>query len=160
MRPRSADEWRAFYRGLSTSELKEVARHIDRDRLPDRARMVDGVLHSRQADDVVEESSDPYGEQLKRLSRWRLLLFAAWGGMVPAVMIIGNPLGLYLHSPAPSLIIPALAMALFLYCALRIGYFRCPRCGKPFVAKRYRRFIHYQNPFTSTCLHCGLTRVS
>jgi hypothetical protein len=154
------DENAHSQRGLSTAELKEVAAHIDRERLPDRARMVDEVLHSRHADDDAGASSDPYGEQLASLSRWRLAIFLAWGGLLPAEMLIGNPLGVYFRSSAPFAIIGAAGVALFVSAGLRVSFFRCPRCGKRFTFKRYRGFIGYQNPFTSTCLHCGLTRVS
>lgn len=161
MRPRTADEWKAFYRGLATSELAKVAEHIDRERLPDRARMADGVLRSRGAEHVPEESSgDPYGPQFRRLSIWRGIFFGSWGAMIPAEMLIGNPLGVYFHSSVPFFVVFAVAIGLGLVANSRIYGFRCPRCEKPFTMRRYRRFIRYRNVFTSECLHCGLARTN
>jgi hypothetical protein len=44
-----------------------------------------------------------------------------------------------------------ICMMIFLFSILCTVFWPCPRCGKPFVFKRYSSF-----PFRDKCSHCGL----
>lgn len=95
---------------------------------------------------------------LARLTRWRVLLFAVWAGAVPAELTVGSPLSERLGSSVPFFAIAGIAMIVFVYCGVRIGLFRCPRCNNRYTSRRYRGILLYNNPFASQCLHCGLKR--
>lgn len=110
--------------------------------------MSDGLLPEEQR----------FDSELRRLVRWRLFFFGTWAGTIPALMLIGNPLGLVFDSSVPSVCVAFGGMASFVYCAIRISLFRCPRCRKRYTFKRFPGWIAYNNPFTSKCLHCGLSR--
>jgi hypothetical protein len=161
MLPHSDEDWRVFYRSLSTTQLLDVAAHIDRDHLLLRASIVDEELRARQiTDSPVIHAKNHFDQQLEQLSRWRLLLFCAWAGGIPSEMIIGGPLSSYVHSTWPFLVIAIAVLGTFGYAGIQLDLFVCPRCGERYTSKHFFGPFRYSNPFASRCVHCGLARSS
>jgi hypothetical protein len=79
--------------------------------------------------------------------------FIAWQGgfvAVAALAVVVNALG------APEWTFMALAaawMAAFLWTAVRLQQFPCPRCGEPFFRKPFSYW-----PFSRECRHCSLPK--
>lgn len=58
-------------------------------------------------------------------------------------------------SGTPGIVVAVMWMAAFLASGLRVGAFRCPRCGERFTSRGGPLF-RVNNPFTGKCLHCGV----
>jgi len=99
-----------------------------------------------------------FDRELARLRRWSVAWFSVWAGAIPAVTFIGAPLSQAFGTSAPDVVLGIGAMAFFAYSAIRVGLFRCPRCGERYTSKSVRGLLVYRNPFTPACLHCGLRR--
>ena len=85
--------------------------------------------------------------------RWRALLWGGFLGLVPAVVLVGVPASAALGTSVPFSVTAAIFMGCFAVAGLRLSFWRCPRCGKPF----HRRDL-YGNAFARKCLNCGLPR--
>ncbi len=152
------------YATLSVDELIDAANHVDREAFPQIGAMIDAELARRLtasssaeepvAEYVVTEADRiAFDEAIDRQLRWRLILFASWGGLLPLEIFIGWPLDKATGSNVPFVLVAFTCMAFFTFSGMKLGMFKCPRCGRPFTRKR-----HWKNPFTSSCLNCGLTR--
>jgi hypothetical protein len=92
-----------------------------------------------------------YAEGLADIRRRRRLLWVAFVGYIPAVMVL-TPLVQSIARPNNALLIVVVSwMALFVVAGFRIDWARCPRCGKHFHAT-----VLWHNPWARRCLHCGL----
>jgi hypothetical protein len=94
----------------------------------------------------MSTNSANYEYQKRRLILWGTLLT-----LIPAVMIIGFPLGRVLGIAAIPTIVAVLWFAAALAAAIYRTTWKCPRCHKPF----FRRLL-YHAAFTTKCVHCGL----
>src|SRR5207244_9443372 len=124
------------YSELTLAELEEVARQIDRDRVPERAAAVQFEL-ARKKRLVGTSPLDlgPFVFEIKRYRRYQWLAIASWAAFVPAEMLVGNLLAGRLHSAIPSVVVAVVILACFLYAGIRIRLFRCPRCNKQFSVR-------------------------
>lgn len=81
--------------------------------------------------------------QIKTIKKLRLLLIVGFI-LVPMTALFRF-----------SLFITFGFITMFLITGLILSFGRCPNCGKIFSWKRYNRFFHYGNLFSSKCLKCG-----
>src|SRR5271167_4148218 len=70
-------------------------------------------------------------------------------------------LGGFLAAVLISLLIPRIAPIVgtiwfvgSIWSSMALSYFKCPRCGKPFIMKESGGY----NGFTKKCLNCGLSK--
>ena len=145
------------YAKLSVHELIDVADHVDREAYPEIAAMVDRELASRltaraQSAETVVVSVPLFDEAIERHLRWRRILFISWLAPLPLEIIVGWPLDKATGSNLPFVLIAFGCMAVFAFSGLMLGLFTCPRCDRPFTRKAY-----FRNPFSSSCVNCGLT---
>ena len=94
----------------------------------------------------LKEAADPWRDYQKR-RRW---LWSAFFGLPVFIIIMlnfGIPIG-YL--------MPGCALIWFAIVYWN-GRFLCPRCKEPFHSG-YWLNIHYSNPFSFKCVHCGLAK--
>jgi len=80
-----------------------------------------------------------------------LLVWSAVLTLIPAVVIIGFPLGRRLGVATMPAIVAVLWFAAALAAAIYRTSWKCPRCHKPFFRRRF-----YHAAFTTKCAHCGL----
>jgi hypothetical protein len=104
------------------------------------------------SDDGNSAERFAFDAAIERHLRWRLAVFASWLGVLPLEMIVGWPLTKLTGTTLPFTAVALTCMAVFAFSGLKVGMFTCPRCHQPFARKR-----HFTNPFTSSCLNCGLT---
>jgi hypothetical protein len=93
----------------------------------------------------------PYSAGWAEYRRRRKLYRLVWLTYIPGVLIIGLPLSWSFHSNAAFFAVVALWAVAFMAAANYLGFWKCPRCGKPFSRGRW-----YYNPFARECVHCGL----
>jgi hypothetical protein len=92
-------------------------------------------------------------------SSWERLKKNQWiiGGMflvyIPAVTIVQSLLMQFFAIKNSSSVVAFLWILGTFYVSLRLSFFRCPRCGKPF----FSTWI-YHNSLSRKCLHCGLPK--
>jgi Zn ribbon nucleic-acid-binding protein len=97
----------------------------------------------------MSELVDPWREYRRRRN---LLLFAFLGG-VPLVSITAVAGEKFFHSAAPASVVAVGWMVLFAVAGIRMNFFSCPRCHKPFFLKWW-----YHDLFAGRCVHCGLPK--
>jgi hypothetical protein len=88
--------------------------------------------------------------------RWRCQwFFGIWLGGFLVVALLGILLAkLSLGDFAFYILGPAWIIA-FVVVALRLQFFKCPRCSKRFFCT-----LWFNNPFAKKCAHCGLPKWS
>ena len=80
----------------------------------------------------------------RRQQAGALLLYA------PVVVFAG-----YLYAPAAP-VVWAVWMATIVWALTRVGLARCPRCGRHFHAHKPPQGLWMGNPWTGSCMNCGL----
>ncbi len=136
------------YKKYSIEELRDVARHIDRQRFPVRARDV--------ADELAKRLSRPRDNAaiaaLERFNRWQILTLASLVACLPLAFLVGAPLSRFANSALPLVTIAFVCVAAAAYFSIRASSFRCPRCNERFTSISVDR-----NPFVRSCQNCGFT---
>src|SRR5580704_4111680 len=79
--------------------------------------------------------------------------FVIWLGGLPVVFILNYALMKVTNSDVPFGVMAIGVIVGFLVSAIRLSYFKCPRCNEPF----FKTFF-YHNPFASRCVHCQLPK--
>ncbi|GAB3375694.1 hypothetical protein GCM10027431_29610 [Lysobacter rhizosphaerae] len=93
--------------------------------------------------------SDQWADYRRRV-RW---FFCVLGAIPPVV-------GLFLVAPdaplarAAIFLLAAVWVVAFFVVSLRLQFFPCPACGKPFAY----RYVNNLPLFTGECIHCGLPK--
>jgi hypothetical protein len=105
--------------------------------------------------DAAEETTaeGPYSASWAEYRRRRNLYWLVWLTYIPGVLIIGLPLSWLFHSNGAAFAVAGLWMVAFVAAANYLGFWKCPRCRKPFSRGRW-----YYNPFARECVHCGLPK--
>jgi hypothetical protein len=96
---------------------------------------------------------DPVIEKgLAHIRQVRRQTWIVWAGGPPVVASLATGLhALGVETDLPGLFAGYAYLALFAAAAVRADRARCPRCGEPFHRRGF-----FGNPWTRTCLHCGL----
>ena len=147
----------------SLAELEDAAAHVDRTRFPDRAALIEVAIKHRKMELPSEKNFDErrFAHDLAVLRSRQRSIWVAWAAVIPAELIIGIPLSKFLSSSVPFTAVGLIALGAFAASGIAVGRFRCPRCGKLFTARVKKETVFddmwYRNPFTSKCLHCGLS---
>jgi hypothetical protein len=85
---------------------------------------------------------------LSKIKKLRLFLSTLWLSFIPFVLIVS-----FLRQPDWIITFIGIAwVILFVVFGMIHAFVRCPACNKPF---NFRGL--YGNPFTSKCLHCGIS---
>ena len=85
--------------------------------------------------------------------RRRLVAFLLFVGYLPAVLAIAIPLKRVTGSDEWMAAVAFCWMAAWGFSIIRLGSFRCPRCGKGFHVSGM-----FGNPLARNCLHCRLPK--
>jgi hypothetical protein len=97
----------------------------------------------------------PYSTRWSDYKRRRNLFWLVFLTYIPGVVILGIPLSKLLHADSIVFVIVALWMLAFVVVGNYWGFWKCPRCGKPFFRKWW-----YHNSFARKCVHCKLPKWS
>lgn len=148
------EEWTARCATLTEDELRDIAGHLDRDRFPERARIVDAELRRRPgAPRSLWNDERSFAPQFRYLRRLEVaLIWLPW--CFAAAWLIAIPCSIVFRSIFAFAGIPAVGGLIHL-AATRLWGFRCPRCGEFFTASSddWPGFVA-----ASACAHCGLRR--
>ena len=105
-------------------------------------------------------SETDYAAAWQDLRRRRRLLWILFLGYIPGVaalcFLVGAPItsmGETQQGEVACAIIALLWIFAFAVAAIRLTFFRCPRCHRIFHSTWWRH-----NPFAHNCLHCGLAQ--
>ncbi|MGD0838057.1 MAG: hypothetical protein ABSB49_15565 [Polyangia bacterium] len=105
------------------------------------------MITTTSAESESGESAVLVRRGLARLYKLRLWLWGTWLAIIPfmaLVMVIRPPE--WLLTPVAILWLSTWGMLVVVH-----GFYRCPACRKFF------NLSWYSNPFTSKCLHCGIS---
>ena len=92
----------------------------------------------------------------RRRVRW---FWGVWlgGFMLAALLVLAlsrTPIADAPIAEAAFIVIGAAWIAGFMIVAIRVQWFRCPRCHRQFF---FSSFLYY-NPYAGKCVHCGLPK--
>jgi len=131
-----SDQYRPIALGYASSELKR--RKLTLDEI--------GVRTLPEADRI-------YATQWNEYRKRRRLFWLVFATYVPGVAIIGVPLARLFRTGILVGVTAGLWMLAFVVTANYLGFWKCPRCGKPFFRKWW-----YHNSFARKCVHCELRK--
>jgi hypothetical protein len=101
-----------------------------------------------------------YAAAWRELRRRRRLTWVLFLGYIPGVaalcFLVGAPvtrMGGSKQGEVACAVIALLWILAFAAAAIRLTFFRCPRCHRIFHSTWWRH-----NPFARNCLHCGLAQ--
>lgn len=91
---------------------------------------------------------------------WRRLRVAGFLGYVPAMWLVARASSSLTSSDTPVLVAAMTWMIAWSLCIVRVGWFRCPRCGKAFHLKPRLGPIPLWSTrcFSRHCVNCGLPK--
>jgi len=89
-------------------------------------------------------------EEYRKLSKQFLW---AWIGYLPGMAVIGISISRFIETETPVIIIAVIWLCVCAVTAVRLGLWKCPKCGNRFALKGL-----YRNSATDKCLHCGLPK--
>lgn len=89
-------------------------------------------------------------DDYRRRVQW---LWGVWIGGFGALGLLTFSLGWMRHGEVVLKILSVSWIAAFLVVALRLSWFRCPRCQRTFFSTTWR-----YNPLARKCVHCGLRK--
>jgi hypothetical protein len=106
------------------------------------------MVRTPRSESKPEEISDHVRQGLARLHKLRLWLWGTWLAFLPFMAIV------VAVQPPEWLLMPIgiLWFGTWVVLALVHGFYRCPACRHFFNWR-----LLYGNPFTSRCLHCGVS---
>src|SRR5437867_10147343 len=109
----------------------------------------------------VTSSSDSFASAWRDIRARRLLYWASWLLIVPAVLV-GRVFQQQWHSSMPSLVLFLAVIVIHLSAWQRLVSFRCPRCGQPFLwlysAGRSLPPLGMPVFMQPQCANCGLPK--
>jgi hypothetical protein len=94
-----------------------------------------------------------YAESWQEYRRRRNLLLFAFFGYMPAVGLVAVLATWEFKSATPAFVAAFSWMAFYAAAGIRFQRFKCPRCGRWFLAKWWNH-----NMFARRCVHCGLPK--
>ena len=98
---------------------------------------------------------DDYSESWREYRRRRNFLLFVFFGYVPIVGLVAVVTMRLFGTTTPAFVAAFTWMALYVIAGIRFQRFKCPRCGKWFLAKWW-----YHNMYARKCVHCGLPKYS
>jgi hypothetical protein len=133
---------------VDSAQYRQVALDYAKSEIRERGFTLDKI--NANAETTAE---DPYSAGWVEYRRRRNLYWLVWLTYIPGVLIIGLPLSWLFHSNIAAFVVAGLWMVAYVAAANYLGFWKCPRCGKPFS-----RGWWYYNPFARECVHCGLSK--
>ena len=94
--------------------------------------------------------------EIRRRRGWMWVVFF---GFFPVVLFAAFVISRFRPGPegeTTTMFVALIWMAVFAVAAIRVGWVRCPRCGKRFHQRRKWGVYMWSNPFTRRCLNCQL----
>ena len=119
-----------------------------------KAPASDAVRLDKQ-DGAGQESGNKgvYRRQWQEYKRRNRIFWCVFLTYVPGVLLIGYPLSRLFGSDTVIWVVAISWMVAFLIAQTYLSNWKCPRCGKRFLQRRWSTNTHARK-----CLHCGLPK--
>src|ERR1051325_3073087 len=133
---------------VDSAQYRRVALDYAKSEIKERGLSLDRINSKAEI-----QTEGVYSVQWEDYRRRRNLFWIVFLTYIPGILIIGIPLACLFHSNVVGPIVAGLWMLAFIVVSNYWGFWKCPRCGKPFFRKWW-----YHNSFARRCVHCKLPK--